>query len=387
MKNPVLLHWFYLSLLVIFWGSTFALTKYALDVFSPLWIVAMRLTIGFSIIYSILRIRGEHLPRGLINWLWLVLVGMTAFFPFYLICWGTIYLETNISGILFGIGPLFTVIAAHFLVPNEKLNLIKFLGIIFGFLGLYVLLFKDIENSSFFCSKNLVINGSLYVKNGIHNNKESNIFITELTQRSYSSENIVNGTTQWSNVDITTYTDRKIYIDGDIIVSSNIITDSSNYNDLSQYDVLEPYKSIEIDNITLKDNIKISNSDIILKNENVEINAKEDITLLGNKIYIDGDINFQYRYANVLKEIYEHSVIYNSIGSMQKRTAFTGQIPIRYGSKHELGYDLKWSGTATNFDIFKLEGEIFLTDTITKNGFRILSDFVLTINPFNNSQE
>ena len=126
MKNPVLLHWFYLSLLVIFWGSTFALTKYALDVFSPLWIVAMRLTIGFSIIYSILKIRGEHLPRGFINWLWLVLVGMTAFLPFYLICWGTIYLDTNISGILFGIGPLFTVMAAHFLVPNEKLNLIPF---------------------------------------------------------------------------------------------------------------------------------------------------------------------------------------------------------------------------------------------------------------------
>lgn len=147
MKNSILLHWFYLSLLVIFWGSTFALTKYALDVFSPLWIVAMRLTIGFSIIYSILRIRGEHLPRGFTNWLWLVLVGMTAFLPFYLICWGTIYLETNISGILFGIGPLFTVIAAHFLVPNEKLNFIKLLGIIFGFLGLYVLLFKDIENS------------------------------------------------------------------------------------------------------------------------------------------------------------------------------------------------------------------------------------------------
>tara|TARA_Y100000389_G_scaffold5120_1_gene4835 strand:+ start:49 stop:3741 length:3693 start_codon:yes stop_codon:yes gene_type:complete len=246
---------------------------------------------------------------------------------------------------------------------------------------------KEIDDSSFFCSKNLIINGSLYVKNGIHSNKESNIYITELSQRNYNSENIIKGTTQWSNVEITTYTDKTVYIDGDIIVASNIITDSSNYNDLSQYDVLEPYKSIEIDNITLKDSIKISNSDIILKNENVEINAKEDISFLGKKIYIDGDINFQYKYANVLKEIYEHSVIYNSIGSMQKRTAFTGQIPIRYGSKHELGYDLKWSGTASNFDIFKLEGEIFLTDTITKDGFRILSDFVLTINPFNNSQE
>ena len=41
MKNSSLSNWLYLSLLVVFWGSTFALTKYALVDFSPLWIVAL----------------------------------------------------------------------------------------------------------------------------------------------------------------------------------------------------------------------------------------------------------------------------------------------------------------------------------------------------------
>ncbi|MDG2187703.1 MAG: DMT family transporter [Hyphomicrobiales bacterium] len=145
MKNSSLLNWFYLSLLVIFWGSTFALTKYALVDFSPLWIVAIRLAIGFIIIFSILKFKGEKLPRGYINWLWLFLIGMTAFIPFFLICWGTIYLDTSIGGILFGIGPLFTIIAAHFLVQNEKLNLIKFFGVVFGFIGLYTLLSEDLS--------------------------------------------------------------------------------------------------------------------------------------------------------------------------------------------------------------------------------------------------
>ena len=133
---------FYLCLLVIFWGSTFALTKYALDDFSPLWIVSLRLSIGFVIIYCILKLRGETLPTGIVNWAWLALIGMTAFFPFFLICWGTQYLDTNIGGILFGIGPLFTVLAAHFLVPNEKLNRLKLFGVIIGFAGLYILLFE-----------------------------------------------------------------------------------------------------------------------------------------------------------------------------------------------------------------------------------------------------
>ena len=140
MKNSSLSNWLYLTLLVVFWGSTFALTKYALMDFSPLWIVALRLSIGFLIIYSILKVRGESLPTGLENWAWLALIGLTAFFPFFLICWGTQYLDTNISGILFGIGPLFTVLAAHFLVPDEKLNMLKFFGIIVGFTGLYILL-------------------------------------------------------------------------------------------------------------------------------------------------------------------------------------------------------------------------------------------------------
>ena len=142
MKNSFLINWFYLSLLVIFWGSTFALTKYALNDFSPLWIVSLRLSIGFVLIYSILKLRGETLPTGIVNWAWLALIGMTAFFPFFLICWGTQYLDTNIGGILFGIGPLFTVLAAHFLVPNEKLNSLKLFGVIIGFAGLYILLFE-----------------------------------------------------------------------------------------------------------------------------------------------------------------------------------------------------------------------------------------------------
>ena len=147
MKNSSLMNWFYLSLLVVFWGSTFALTKYALYDFSPLWIVSLRLSVGFIIIYSILKLRGENLPTGLVNWAWLALVGLTAFFPFFLICWGTQYLDTNISGILFGIGPIFTVLAAHFLVPNEKLNMVKFFGVIIGFAGLYILLFEKTNTS------------------------------------------------------------------------------------------------------------------------------------------------------------------------------------------------------------------------------------------------
>jgi len=144
MIKPKLLNWIFLSMLVIFWGSTFALTKFALTTYSPMWITAIRLLSGFLVIYILLRINGENLPTGIINWLWLTLIGFTAAIPFFLICWATQYIDTGIGGVLFGIGPLFTAIVAHFFIISERINISKILGLIIGFIGICILLNKDL---------------------------------------------------------------------------------------------------------------------------------------------------------------------------------------------------------------------------------------------------
>tara|TARA_B110000114_G_scaffold161090_1_gene178192 strand:- start:6998 stop:9832 length:2835 start_codon:yes stop_codon:yes gene_type:complete len=148
---------------------------------------------------------------------------------------------------------------------------------------------KKINNGSIFCSKNLVINGNLYVKKGIQHNHESNIYINELKHTKYTTDNIIKGTSEWITVDLKAYTNSDVYIDGNIIVAGNIISDSSNYDDVYIYK--DRYPESLIDTIAIKENVIISNYDIILKNEKIEILGYDDINLTGNNIHINGAID------------------------------------------------------------------------------------------------
>ena len=242
------------------------------------------------------------------------------------------------------------------------------------------------NNTELFSSKTLIIEGDLYLNNTLSTSLESNIKITYLKEKLYTAEQIINGTSQWAKIDDKIYVNKPIFIDGDIIVSGNIYNCNNYIDNTENNDIIYPENQVSIDTVTIKDNLKITKKNIFLENEKIEIKG-EDIRLIGDKINIDGDVSFHFQYAHTLKEIYEHAVIYNQAGLMQKRTAFTGQVPIRYGNKHEIGYEFAWTGNATHFDIFKVTGDIFLADTNPNSGFRIITDFVLTINPVDDGEK
>lgn len=280
---------------------------------------------------------------------------------------------------------------------NIDNTVIKFVGFGFGSItdnnevtNNYVVVndaWKQFNNNvgelNIFTSKSLIVNGNIYVKEGLNNIVSSNIYITELKERNFTAEEIILGTNQWKTIDDKLYIDKTVWINGNVITNGNIY-DYSNYYDPnnSNHSILVPDVTHEIDMVNIKDKVVINNHKNILKNEKIEING-HDIQFSGSNIYIDGELFFHQKYIQVLKEVYEHTVIYNAAGLMQKRTAFTGQIPITHGVRHEVGYDIIWTTNPTNYDIFKISGDIFLADTlkINENGFRVVSDFVLTINP------
>lgn len=136
-RSPI--DWMSLLCLVVCWGSTFALTKVALETLPPLWILAGRLVVGASALMAILFLRGERLPRRLDVWMWLALIGGLGALPIFLISWGTQHIDTALSGILFGMSPLVTIAIAHFVVPGEHMTAPKAAGFAVGFCGLVVL--------------------------------------------------------------------------------------------------------------------------------------------------------------------------------------------------------------------------------------------------------
>jgi drug/metabolite transporter (DMT)-like permease len=140
-----------LALLVIIWGSSFALSKIAIHDVDPNWVAALRLTIGGSVIFAIAQWYNQSpllVRKSWAKYVWLGVIGNAL--PFILISWGIQYTSSGITGLLMGTIPLFVIVIAHFLLPDEKLNLRKACGFALGFIGVVVLMNpRHLMNASF----------------------------------------------------------------------------------------------------------------------------------------------------------------------------------------------------------------------------------------------
>ncbi len=135
------LDWFLLAGLVVCWGSSFAMSKVALQHIQPEWIAAARLCIGATILLLVTLAQRAPLPldaNHIGKYLWLGLVGNAA--PFLVITWGMQFITSGVAGLLMGTIPLIIIIMAHFALPGERLTLPRTAGFVLGFLGIIVLM-------------------------------------------------------------------------------------------------------------------------------------------------------------------------------------------------------------------------------------------------------
>ena len=127
--------------LVLFWGSSFALTKISVETISPMWVMALRLIIGAVILYAMMRLEGLSLPIDANSLIWFAILGFIgSVLPFYLIGWGTLHLPSGLVGIMMALVPLVTITLSHFMLPDERMNMTKFAGFVIGFIGLIILI-------------------------------------------------------------------------------------------------------------------------------------------------------------------------------------------------------------------------------------------------------
>ena len=85
----------------------------------------------------------------------LIFVGVVGnFLPFYLISWSEQFIQSSTAGILMGIGPILTLVLSHFFTRDDKINSVKFISIIIGFIG--VLFIFEIDSLFAIQSSNLL---------------------------------------------------------------------------------------------------------------------------------------------------------------------------------------------------------------------------------------
>ena len=135
------LDWLLLAILVVCWGTSFAMSKVALQHVTPEWIAASRLFVGAAVLLAVTIAQGATLPlnrKFLAQYFWLGLIGNAA--PFFLITWGMQSISSGVAGLLMGTIPLIIVIMAHFVLPGERITSWRAVGFVLGFAGIVVLM-------------------------------------------------------------------------------------------------------------------------------------------------------------------------------------------------------------------------------------------------------
>tara|TARA_B100000427_G_scaffold160450_1_gene133435 strand:+ start:510 stop:1370 length:861 start_codon:yes stop_codon:yes gene_type:complete len=144
-----------LLILSAIWGSAFIAIKVSLEYFAPVSVASYRLIIA-SIFLLIFYIIGQY--KTLLSkkdLLMLIFVGVVGnFLPFYLISWSEQFIQSSTAGILMGIGPILTLVLSHFLTKDDRINSVKLISIIVGFIG--VLFIFEIDSLFSFQSSNSI---------------------------------------------------------------------------------------------------------------------------------------------------------------------------------------------------------------------------------------
>jgi drug/metabolite transporter (DMT)-like permease len=177
MKEPKALDYTLLTILALIWASAFFNIKIATYSYGPITIAFLRSFFGTIPLVLICYLRKIKIEAFSKDWYWFAAIGIiNLVIPFFIIAYGIQKVQSNLAAILMASTPLTAAVLAHFFTNNEKINLIKSIGILVGFSGIVFLFFdKILINENNFFSAFLILFGScFYVVGGLLTLKISN---------------------------------------------------------------------------------------------------------------------------------------------------------------------------------------------------------------------
>ncbi len=140
--------WIIFIALGLIWSSSFMWIEIGLREIGPFTLVAFRVFFGLLFGVVVMAVQRVPLPRTVKEWIPLIVLGLTNIaIPFLLISWGQKSIDSGVASILDATVPLFTILAAHFMLHDDKMTTSKVLGLLVGFAGVVVLMSKDIGAS------------------------------------------------------------------------------------------------------------------------------------------------------------------------------------------------------------------------------------------------
>ena len=170
MTSPKTSDYFILVLLSLIWDSAFFNIKIATYSYGPITIAFLRIFFGMIPVLLLCFYKKIKIEVFSKDWKWFAAIGIiNLVIPFFLIAYGVQKVQSNLAAILMSTTPISATILAHLFIDKEKINLVKILGIILGFLGIVYLFSENllINDENLFSALMILVGSTFYVVGGI----------------------------------------------------------------------------------------------------------------------------------------------------------------------------------------------------------------------------
>ncbi len=133
--------WIMLIALSAIWGGSYFFVGIAVEEILPLTIVALRVGLAAATLWVITLVMGYKPPKSANIWIAFLGMGvLNNIIPFVLIVWGQTQITSGLASIFNAATPLFTVIVAGALLPDERATPMKLIGVAIGFTGVFIMI-------------------------------------------------------------------------------------------------------------------------------------------------------------------------------------------------------------------------------------------------------
>ena len=130
------------------WGSSYLFIKLAVDDFGTFTLVALRLVVGAALLWAVVRLAHQPLPRDRrIYGHLLVMAIINITIPFLLITWAEQSVESSLAAILTSPVPLFAIVLSAIFLADEPMRVNGVVGLIVGFIGVVIITSRGLTGS------------------------------------------------------------------------------------------------------------------------------------------------------------------------------------------------------------------------------------------------
>ena len=132
--------WLVFFALGFMWGSSYLFIKLAVDDFGTFTLVALRLVVGAALLWAVVGLAHQRLPRERRIYGHLVVMAIINItIPFLLITWAEQTVESSLASILTSPVPLFAIVLSSLFLTDEPMRVNGVVGLVVGFIGVVII--------------------------------------------------------------------------------------------------------------------------------------------------------------------------------------------------------------------------------------------------------